>query len=112
MLQSTACKGGERGACCSLSSADVSSADGGAFPFDAGADFAPLAAAGGGLEVTAAGGGSAAAAFPKGVIAFGGGLAAGLPTALACGEASLGILFEDFGTGAALSFGPADEDSW
>ena len=57
-------------------------ADGGAFPFDAGADFAPLAAAGGGLEVTAAGGGLAAA-FPKGAIAFGGGLAAGLPTALA-----------------------------
>ena len=43
-------------------------------------------------------------------MAFGGGLAAGLPTALAFGEASLGIVFADFSTGAALSFGPADED--
>ena len=65
----------------------LSAAEGGAFPFDAGADFAPLAVevatAGGGLEVTAAGGGLAAAGLPKRVMAFGGGLAAGLPAAFA-----------------------------
>ena len=62
--------------------------------------------------MTAAGGGFAAAAFPKGVIASERRLSCGLSAALAGGGASLsfGILFEDFATGAALSFGPADED--
>ena len=76
--------------------AALSAGEGGALPFDAGADFAPLAAEmatgrGGGLEVTAVGGGFAAAAFPKGVIAFGGGLAVGLPAALLVGLCPLGF---------------------
>ena len=105
LLQSTANSGGDLGAaCCSLSAAV-----GGALPF-AGACRAPPAVPGGGLAVADAGGGLAAAACPKGVIALGGGFAAGLPSALACGEAALGILLADFATGAALSFGPADED--
>ena len=88
MLQSTANRGGDFGAACCCS---LSATVGGAFPF-AGACHdchAAPAVPGGGLEVTAAGGGLAAVGCPKGVIAFGGGFAAGLPTALACGEAPL-----------------------
>ena len=61
------------------------------------------------------GGGFATAAVVSGVTPFGGGLTGGFPvtllSALACGDADLGILFDDDAAegGGDLGFAPADE---
>ena len=60
--------------------------------------------------MSAVGGAFGAAALSKGVIAFGGGFAAGFPVAFAGGDGALGILLTDFATGAAFTFGPAEEE--
>ena len=61
--------------------------------------------------MTAFGGGLAAACAPNGVMALGGGLTAGLPTALPGGDAALGILLadDDFSAGGDLALGPAED---
>ena len=106
-LQSTAKRGGDFGAarfcCCCLSATFAFAA---CHAFHVSSDVL-----GGGLAVTAGGGPFGGAALSKGVMAFGGGFAAGFPTAFPSGDAALGILFADFSAGVAFAFGPAEEET-